>query len=122
MARAKILILEDEPSSAEMYAAALKAAGKDVVVYTRFEDARAYLKHEVPDAVLTDIRVGEYNGLQLAIFFRAISPDGTLVVVTGYDDIVLRKEAAQLRATFLLKPVDIGQLTDYFVAAGHHAS
>ncbi len=110
MANGKILILEDDPFIAAMYGRALRRDGNDVAVCTTFKEAREQLKRDQPDTLLTDVRVGEYNGLQLAWLFRTYSPQGRLVVVTGYDDAVIKKEVAILGGDFLLKPVDMKQL------------
>ena len=114
MANRKILILEDDPAVAALYAVALEGAGHTVVVCTGYEEARAYLKQEVPDGLLTDVRVGEFNGLQLAISFRSMSPTGPLLVVSGHDDSVIRQETTHIGAAFLLKPVNILELTKFF--------
>jgi two-component system response regulator RegA len=112
----KILILEDEESSASLYAGVLREAGFEVVVCESFPDARACLKSEVPDGLLTDVRVGEYNGLQLVYLFRELSPHGTVIVATGHDDHTIRDEAERLGATFIVKPVDVHSLPRYFAA------
>ena len=110
----RILILEDEESSASLYAGVLRQAGFEVVVCESFPDARACLKGGVPDGLLTDVRVGEYNGLQLVYLFRELSPHGTVVVATGHDDRTIRNEAERLGATFIVKPVDVHSLPRYF--------
>lgn len=110
MSGGKILILEDDPFIGSMYGRALRRDGNDVTVCMTFKDAREHLKRDQPDTLLTDVRVGEYNGLQLAWLFRTYSPEGRLVVVTGYDDAVIRREVGELRGEFLLKPVDITRL------------
>ena len=109
----KVLILEDERSVGEVYAMGIRAAGYDVRVHTTFEDARAELKNDLPDAVITDVRVGEFNGLQLAIIFRSLSPNGKIAVVTGHDDPVIKKEAERLGATFLTKPIELRWLMNF---------
>lgn len=114
MTGTRILVLEDDDDLATFYSEALRELGHTVTVCTRFEHARKRLYEDPPDAVLTDIRVGEYNGLHLAWLFRAMSPNGTVVVVSGYDDVVLQKEAELLNAEFLLKPVDMCQLQTRF--------
>jgi two-component system, response regulator RegA len=106
----RILVLEDDPFIAAMYGRALRRDGIDVTVCTTFKDARQQLKREQPTTLLTDVRVGEYNGLQLAWLFRAQSPEGRIVVVTGYDDPVIRQEVERLGGEFLLKPVDMRTL------------
>ena len=110
----KILILDDDPSAAGLYAQVLSSAGHEVVVHTSFEEARAYLKLLVPDALLADVRLGEYNGLQLAIVFRALSPHAVILIVSGHDDPVIRKEAASIGAEFFVKPVSVDTITSKF--------
>jgi two-component system response regulator RegA len=110
----KILILEDERTSADLYAGVLRQAGFEVVVCESFPDARTCLKNELPDGLLTDVRVGEYNGLQLVHLFRGVSPHGVIVVATGHDDPTIRAEAERLGATFIVKPMDILSLPRYF--------
>lgn len=122
MASRTILILDDEPALAGLYAAALEGAGHDVVVCTGFEEARAHLKHDVPAGLVTDVRVGEYNGLQLALLFRSVSPAGAIMVVSGHDDAVIRREAAQMGASFRLKPIQMSELTRFFGGTTNAAS
>jgi DNA-binding response OmpR family regulator len=117
MPTGKILILEDDARVANAYAEALRQGGSEITVCTGFEEARDHLKKNCPDALLTDIRVGQYNGLQLALLFRAICPEGRIVVVTGHDDNVIRKEVRALGAEYLVKPVSLAQLRDLFGSA-----
>lgn len=116
-----ILILEDDPFVAEVYERALREDGNDVTLCRSYLEAREQLRQHCPDAVLTDIRVGEYNGLQLALLFRTYSPDGRLVVVTAYDDMVIRKQVGRLHGKFLVKPVKLAWLKKAF-APSHQVS
>jgi len=116
MAR-RILLLEDDLGVAAVYASALRAEGHDIVVCHSFEAARTELKHTVPDALLTDVRLGEYNGLQAAILFRSLSPEGIIVAVSGHDDPVIRQEVVNLDAAFFVKPVDLDSLRGQFSPA-----
>jgi DNA-binding NtrC family response regulator len=109
-----ILILEDEAFVANAYAEALRNDGHEVSVCTGFEEARECLKGRCPDALLTDIRVRQYNGLQLALLFREMCPNGKVVVVTGHDDRVIRKEVAAINAEFLVKPISLTNLRNLF--------
>ena len=110
----RILLLEDDPGVAAVYATALRAEGHDIVVCNTLEDARKQLRQSVPDALLTDVRLGEYNGLQAAILFRSLSPDGIIVAVSGHDDPVIRQEVLNLDAEFFVKPVRLDFLTGRF--------
>ena len=122
VASRKILVLDDEPAVAGLYALALENAGYEVIVCTRFDEARAYVKDHVLDGVLTDIRVGEYNGLQLAILFRSLRPHGALLIVSGHEDPVIRKEVEQMDATFLLKPIALDDLDRFFARQSNQDS
>jgi len=106
----RILMLEDDVAVAKVYAMALSLAECEVVACTDFRQARMQLT-ERPDALLTDVRVGEFNGVQLALLFRSQNPDGALVVVSGHDDIVIRREVEKLGGVMLLKPADLKELT-----------
>ena len=57
-----------------------------------------------------DVRLGTYNGLQLIHFSN--SPGTQWLVVSGFDDPVLRQEAATLGAHFLTKPLDLEKLRE----------
>lgn len=109
-----IFVLEDDAGVGSVYAAALQGAGHTVTVHLSFEEARKALRQSVPDALLTDVRVGSYNGLQLALLFRSMSPEATIVVVSGHDDPVIKAEAAHIPAEFLVKPVNLDVLRSKF--------
>jgi len=100
----KVLILEDDPS---IYGIFLTGEGWDVSLCTSFEAARQSLRESVPDVLLTDVRVGEYNGLQLVILYKSVAPGGRVFVVSGHDDPVIRREAEAMGAEFMVKPVDL---------------
>ena len=55
--------------------------------------------------MITDVRLGAFNGLQLAILARAVRPDTRVVVFSGFDDPVLKEEARRIGAAYLVKPV-----------------
>jgi FixJ family two-component response regulator len=56
--------------------------------------------------LIVDVRLGAYNGLQLAHLVRPRRPDVVVIAMSGYEDSVLRREAEQAGAVFLLKPFD----------------
>jgi len=110
----EILILEDDLDVGTVYASALQGAGHRVRVYSSFEDARKALRESVPDGLLTDVRVGSYNGLQLALLFRTMAEMSPIVVVSGHDDAVIQEEARRIPAMFLVKPVSLDVLRSLF--------
>jgi DNA-binding response OmpR family regulator len=109
-----ILILEDDELAGPFFASVLTGAGHEVLLCTSFEQAREELRHRLPAGLLTDVRVGEYNGLQLALMFRSLAPVAPILVVSGHDDEVIKSEARSLGASFLLKPFDAEELRAHF--------
>lgn len=103
--RQKILIVDDDPSLLEALERSFLEAGEDVVAQGSFEAARRVLQTTRFDALITDVRLGAFNGLQLAVIGRDTYPDIRLIVFSGFDDPVLRTEAEHVGATYMVKPV-----------------
>ena len=106
---ASILIVEDDRAALDGLTTLMENAGYRVTAVGSFEEARNALADH-PDLLLTDIRLGPYNGLQLIIRGRAINPRLGAVVVTAHPDIVVQREAERLDAIHIEKPVDPEQL------------
>jgi DNA-binding response OmpR family regulator len=83
----------------------LAAAGFAVIGSPSYKDALPLLMTASPTLLVTEVRLGAYNGLQLAIRGRAERPDMALVVASAFHDAVLQREAEQFGATFVHKPV-----------------
>ena len=110
--RQKILIVDDDPSLLEALERSFIEAGQDVVAYDSFEEARRVLQTTRFDALITDVRLGAFNGLQLAVIGRDTYPDIRLIVFSGFDDPVLRTEAEHVGATYMVKPVTGAKLLE----------
>jgi len=106
----RVLVVDDEPSLLDAVTHAFERAGLEVVACRSFEDARSRILEEEFDALVTDVRLGAFNGLQLAVIARSKSPKLAIVVFSGFDDPVLRAEALDLGASYLVKPVTGEQL------------
>ena len=112
--RQKILIVDDDSSLLEaLERSFLEAGGRRA--YGSFEEARRVLQTTRFDALITDVRLGEFNGLQLAVIGRDTYPDIRLIVFSGFDDPVLRTEAEHVGATYIVKPVTGARLLEFFV-------
>ena len=109
----QVMIVDDDPVVLDAMQRLLALWGYSTLAFSRFEEARASLGTQSPDALIVDIRLGEYNGLQLAHIAKRSNPSLTIVVVSGYDDPVLRSEATQAGAAYLLKPTDLPRLKEY---------
>jgi two-component system response regulator FixJ len=105
-----VLIVEDDAATLAGWAAYVHAAGFSVVPLSSFAEAHRLLPFARPDVLVTDIRLGEYNGLQLVVQAGTLDPPPFVIVTSGFDDPVLAAEAERMGATFLRKPVEPEQL------------
>jgi DNA-binding NarL/FixJ family response regulator len=119
MARPLVMVADDDASFRAGLEEILQTAGFEVVAFGCFEDAHAYLEDHTPDVVVSDVRLGAYNGVQLVLLARARQPASRAVVISAFDDPFLRKEARRAGACYLLKPVTIGAILE---AVGHPGS
>ena len=104
-----ILIVEDDQSTLIGWVELLRAAGYFVRGVSSYEEGRQELA-AMPDLLITDVRLGVYNGLQLLMRGRMVNPRLQAIVITGYADQIVRREAVYLQAEHLEKPVDADRL------------
>jgi DNA-binding NtrC family response regulator len=105
-----VLIAEDDAATLAGWAAYVRDAGFSVVPASTYGEAHRLMSFVRPDVLVTDIRLGEYNGLQLVVQAGTLAPAPSVIVTSGYEDPVLAAEAERLGATFLRKPVQPAHL------------
>jgi DNA-binding response OmpR family regulator len=103
----KVLIVEDDPSARTGLLQLIAGEGFVALGASTFEEGRHLLRTEQPDLLIADVRLGEFNGLQLII-----GQEGAprTIVVTGFADPVLEADARKAGAYYLLKPLDVSAL------------
>ena len=101
-----ILVVEDDLPLLDALERAFREAGQgQVVALGNFGDAKRALRAQHFDVLITDVRLGAFNGLQLAVLARDLHPGIHLIVFSGFDDPVLRHDAEALGALYLVKPI-----------------
>jgi DNA-binding NtrC family response regulator len=108
----RVLVVDADTRDRTSTVLLLEAAGYQVRSARSFEDARALLITERPDLLVTDLRLGPYNGLHLVLWSRNEHPEMATVVTSRFADPVLEAEARRNQADFLLRPVSDTQLLD----------
>ena len=88
----------------------LEAAGYRVRAARSFDEAKTLLDAERPDILITDLRLGQYNGLHLVLRTRTDCPRMAAVVTSRVPDPVLEAEALRQHAHFVLAPLTAAQL------------
>jgi two-component system response regulator RegA len=109
----QVVIVDDDDLALSALKRLVAFWGFDVVPFSRFEDARAFISARSPDALIVDVRLGEYNGLQLVHLAKQASPHIAVVAMSGFDDSVIRAEAERAGATYLVKPLDLSRLRQF---------
>ncbi|MBV6340288.1 GGDEF domain-containing response regulator [Candidatus Magnetobacterium casense] len=73
-------------------------------------------KIQVPDIVVTDIRMPNMDGIQMAMHIKEISPDTKIIVTTAFNDeeYFLKAIDAQIDS-FMKKPIDPRKLAETIV-------
>jgi DNA-binding NtrC family response regulator len=84
---ARILIVDDEPQILAFLSLTLEHAGYAVSTASNARDAIALCSEEHFDVVLSDVRMPETNGHQLAEWIAAHHPTTRTALMSGYDDI-----------------------------------
>jgi two-component system response regulator RegA len=117
------LIVDDDKSSLSGLKRMMEHWGWTVTACPSFEEGRtAIAEPGTPAALVVDVRLGEYNGLQLILLAKQNHPNLRVVAVSGFDDPVLRAEAAGIGATYLTKPIDLNKLREYLEPAASLAA
>lgn len=103
---ADILVVSADPQQLSERVTFLRRAGFSARASSSFPDARRMLEEgPTPEILVTDVRLGPYNGLHLVAVARVEFPRASAIVI-GSADHVLEVEANGLGARYLCGPVD----------------
>lgn len=110
----KLFIVDDEPNTREGLRYYFDWHKYDIEVVGEADDGSIALEpilRLLPDIVLTDIRMPEMDGLQLANKLRDAKSETKIIFVSGYEDINYLKTALKVKAVdYILKPVNLEEL------------
>jgi len=104
-----VLLVGTEDTAATVRHAALSQAGFSVMPARGFLEARQVLAELEPEAIVTEVHLGDYNGLHLVAIAQVEHPR-TACLVTGPRDPALQSEAYHLGARYLVEPVSMDRL------------
>ncbi|RMG68535.1 MAG: sigma-54-dependent Fis family transcriptional regulator [Nitrospirae bacterium] len=80
----KILIVDDEKSMNEVLRILLESEGFEVTSAFDGSEGIEYLKKDIYDLVITDIRMPEVDGFQVLKTAKELSPDTVVIMITAY--------------------------------------
>ena len=90
----------------------LQERGYTVTGTSSFHEARQELEHSPPQVLISDIRLGAFNGLHLALLARHARVAETILLDDKFDS-VLESDARRFYALYLVKPIDLVELTGH---------
>ena len=101
----EILLLDDEPVVGDRLKPALEKQGARVETFTDPKLARERIASKDFDVIITDIRMGEINGIQILEWAMERSQRTKVIMITGYATMQLAREALTKGAfDFIAKP------------------
>ena len=103
-AGAKLLLVEDDPAIADVYAFPLRLAGYEVEIAPDGEAALLALEANPPAMMLLDIRLPKLDGLQVLERLRAAGNELPVVVLSNHmDGDTIRRAYALGALEYLIK-------------------
>lgn len=103
--QAHILVVDDDPFTLDSTTLLIREFGYRVSGCPRAREALDLLRESPVDAVLTDIKMPEVNGLELLEQVHIEDPDLPVILMTAYAELDTAVEAIKMGAAdFLIKP------------------
>jgi two-component system NtrC family response regulator len=103
----KILLIDDDNSLRRVTEYNLTSAGFEVVTAASGRQGLAVFGTEEPDLVVTDVELGDLNGLEVLAEIKKVAPDTPVIVITAYGTIDMAVKAMGEGAfNFITKPFD----------------
>ena len=113
---AKILVVDDEEHIRLLYSEELSEAGHDVITATDGYKLAERIDKEKPDLIILDIKMVDYNGLDLLQAIRNKFYNLPVILCTAYD--TFKDDIKAIAADFyVIKSFDLTELKKKIVTA-----
>lgn len=118
MAKAKILVVDDDPYTLEFLQFALEGEGYDIATATLGGEAIQMAERERYELLLVDLRLPDIDGLEVLKRFKEITQDAEVIVISGQSSMDVAIEATKLGAFYFInKPVALDTLSPLIARA-----
>jgi DNA-binding NtrC family response regulator len=118
LAKAKILVVDDDPYTLEFLQFALEGEGYDIATATLGGEAIQMAERERYDLMLVDLRLPDIDGLEVLRRFKEITQDAEVIVISGQSSMDVAIEATKLGAFYFInKPVALDTLSPLIARA-----
>jgi len=107
----KILIIDDEVEMLDNCRRILKRSGYDCLLLQETENFAQVLKEELPDLILTDLRMPKKDGMDILREAKEVDPDVVVILFTAFATIKSAVEAVKLGGfDYIPKPFSAEEL------------
>ncbi len=111
MSKYKVLLVEDDETVRRLLEKIVRKEGFEVLTAENGQVGLEIFQKELPDIVITDLKMPEVDGLEVLHTVRRLSPNTQVIVVTAFHEtdsaIVALREGA---LDYIKKPIDLDSL------------
>jgi DNA-binding response OmpR family regulator len=105
----RVLMIDDDREYLSLCTIIFRDDGHDVTACSDFNEGRRLLAADHFEALIADVRLGAYNGLHL---IALAAPSSMIkIALSAFLDPVIRRDAEQAGARFLVKPTDCASIS-----------
>lgn len=102
----QILVVSPDDTERRQIEQVLSEAGYGVCTATTFADGKRLLAMRKPDLLITEERLGDFNGLHLVLRGRFVDPSMAAIVTSTQHDRVVERDAHAMHAVYVVQPKD----------------
>jgi DNA-binding NtrC family response regulator len=108
---AHLLVVDDDPVTVDLLKEVLTKEGYEVVTALSGEEAIARGMEDPFDIVITDMRLGDQDGMEVLRSFKKFAPEATLIMITAFGTIETAIEAIREGAfDYISKPFKLEEI------------
>jgi two-component system response regulator AtoC len=108
---AHLLVVDDDPVTIDLLKEVLSKEGYEVSTALSGEEAIAQGMDHLFDIIITDVRMGEKDGMEVLRFFKKNAPETTVILITAFGSIETAIEAIREGAyDYISKPFKLDEI------------
>ena len=112
MSNTKVLLVDDEVEFVSALAERLALRDYAVRTANNALEALALIHKDSPDVVILDLKIPGMDGIETLKTIKKFDPAIQVIMLTGHGDVQSVEEGMKSGAfEYIMKPVDIGELT-----------
>lgn len=100
---AKIMVVDDEESVRTLLDTVLRRKGHDVVLASGGQKAIEAFRRERPSVTILDLKMPDMNGLSVLRQIRTLSPQASVIILSGVASVADEQQARALGVTEFLQ-------------------